>query len=425
MDRRNNNQDRRFHEFRNEYRRGDSDRGQERRFGQRPARRRYDNIGEYPDEEHSSRDHKYNNEHRFEKRGFNNSAREEHGFNRFENRRNDYRKNRDNEREDNFGYRGKRRNDDEHNRNYNEGRERRSKNDYGRDSSPYKRRDDKPYKKRSNDFRSERNRYSDEETFRPKRKRIPGARPVVPAKPKTDEQGNELIRLNKYIANAGVCSRREADKLIETGTVTVNGEIITEMGYKVTKGDVVCYDGQRLNNERKVYILLNKPKGYITTTDDPQGRKTVLQLVQNACKERIYPVGRLDRNTTGLLLFTNDGDLAKKLTHPSSQIAKIYHVEVDKPIAYADMQTMLNGVELEDGFIQVDAIEYQNDGIDKRVVGVEIHSGKNRIIRRLFESFGYDVVKLDRVCFGGLTKKLLPRGTWRFLTPQEIGMLMK
>lgn len=231
-------------------------------------------------------------------------------------------------------------------------------------------------------------------------------------------------RLNKYIANAGICSRREADVLISTGVITVNGEVVTEMGYKVMPGDVVKYNGNELKSEKKVYILLNKPKGYITTSDDSQQRKTVMELIADACSERVYPVGRLDRNTTGLLLFTNDGELTKKLTHPSFGAQKVYNVELDSTISKADMHVLMKGVELEDGFQNVDAINYTNgEPIDKRKVGVSIHSGKNRIIRRLFESLGYEVVKLDRVYFAGLTKKNLLRGHYRFLTEKEVAFL--
>lgn len=230
------------------------------------------------------------------------------------------------------------------------------------------------------------------------------------------------IRLNKYLSNAGVCSRREADVLIETGVVTVNGKIITELGYKINPGDVVQYDGETINAETKRYVLLNKPKGFITTMDDPRGRKTVMSLVKKACRERIYPVGRLDRETTGLLLFTNDGDMAKKLTHPRYQAVKMYHVELHKSVVKEDLEKLLNGIDLEDGRTKVDKIEYVENGTSKEV-GVEIHSGKNRIVRRLFEALGYTVVKLDRVQFGGLTKKDLPRGYYRHLTEQEIAYL--
>jgi len=230
------------------------------------------------------------------------------------------------------------------------------------------------------------------------------------------------IRLNKYLSNAGVCSRREADVLIETGVVSVNGKIVIELGFKINQGDVVQYDGETINAETKRYVLLNKPKGFITTMDDPRGRKTVMTLVSKACRERIYPVGRLDRETTGLLLFTNDGDMAKKLTHPRYQAIKMYHVELNKSVAKEDLEKLLEGVDLEDGRTKVDKIEYVENGTSKEV-GVEIHSGKNRIVRRLFESLGYQVIKLDRVQFGGLSKKDLPRGYYRHLTEQEVAFL--
>lgn len=231
------------------------------------------------------------------------------------------------------------------------------------------------------------------------------------------------VRLNKYLSNAGVCSRREADVLIQTGVVSVNGEIITELGYKIKKGDKVQYDGETINAETKRYVLLNKPKGFITTMDDPLGRKTVMGLVINACKERIYPVGRLDRDTTGLLLFTNDGDMAKKLTHPRYEATKIYHVETDKPVQKEHLELLMRGIELEDGRIQADKAEYVTDGKSAREVGIEIHSGKNRIVRRMFEKLGYEVVKLDRVQFASLTKKDLPRGYYRHLTEKEVHFL--
>jgi 23S rRNA pseudouridine2605 synthase len=230
------------------------------------------------------------------------------------------------------------------------------------------------------------------------------------------------VRLNKFLSNAGVCSRREADVLIQTGVVSVNGQIVTELGYKINKGDVVQYDGETINAEKKRYVLLNKPKGFITTMDDPRGRKTVMSLVSKACRERIYPVGRLDRETTGLLLFTNDGDMAKKLTHPRYQSSKLYHVELHKPVAMEDFEKLLKGVDLEDGRTQVDKISYV-EGKSSKEVGVELHSGKNRIVRRLFEALGYTVVKLDRVQFAGLTKKDLPRGMFRHLTEQEVAFL--
>jgi len=243
------------------------------------------------------------------------------------------------------------------------------------------------------------------------------------SRPKSGNPDKDLIRLNKYLANAGVCSRREADELIRAGAVSVNGVIVTELGTKVSSTDKVQYGDQTLKREKLQYLLLNKPKGYITTLDDPQDRKTVFSLIQDACKERIYPVGRLDRNSTGLLLFTNDGDLAKKLTHPSYGVTKLYHVELDKQLTKNDFAKIMEGVELEDGFVKFDAMEYTSEGSSKKELGVQIHSGRNRIVRRVFESFGYTVVKLDRVLFAGLTKKNLPRGKWRFLAQEEINHL--
>jgi 23S rRNA pseudouridine2605 synthase len=232
-----------------------------------------------------------------------------------------------------------------------------------------------------------------------------------------------LIRLNKYIANAGICSRREADELIASGVVSVNGKIVTQLGTKISADDSVQFGGETLRKEKPVYLLLNKPKDYITTTDDPDGRRTVMALIKNACRERVYPVGRLDRATSGLLLFTNDGELAKKLMHPSSGVKKIYHIELDKNFIKTDMEKIADGLELEDGIAKVDDIAYDNETGDKKSIGVELHSGKNRVVRRMFESLGYKVVKLDRVYYAGLTKKDLTRGRWRFLTQMEIGML--
>lgn len=237
------------------------------------------------------------------------------------------------------------------------------------------------------------------------------------------EEQHGPIRLNKYIANAGICSRRDADVLIASGAITVNGEVITEMGHKVLPTDEVRYGDKVLQRERPVYVLLNKPKDYITTTDDEHDRANVMELVRDACEERIYPVGRLDRDTTGLLLFTNDGDLTKKLTHPSSQIEKTYLVELDKPFASIDMAALRNGIELADGVITPDDVQYVEGADSKKEIGITIHSGKNRIIRRMFEFLGYEVVKLDRVVFAGLTKKDLRRGMWRFLTKNEVSFL--
>ena len=230
------------------------------------------------------------------------------------------------------------------------------------------------------------------------------------------------IRLNKFLANAGVCSRREADEFITAGVVSVNGTVVTELGTKVKRTDEVKFHEQPVSIERKVYVLLNKPKDYVTTSDDPQNRKTVMDLVKNVCRERIYPVGRLDRNTTGVLLFTNDGELASKLTHPKFLKKKIYHVTTDKNVTAADMRQIAEGITLEDGEIRADSIDYASP-TDKKQVGIEIHSGKNRIVRRIFEALGYRVVKLDRVLFAGLTKKNVRRGDWRFLTEQEVNML--
>ena len=233
---------------------------------------------------------------------------------------------------------------------------------------------------------------------------------------------NEPIRLNKFLANAGICSRREADEFIAAGVVSVNGEIVTELGTKIKRTDEVKFHDEPVNVERKVYVLLNKPKDCVTTSDDPQERKTVMHCVKDACKERIYPVGRLDRNTTGVLLLTNDGDLASKLTHPKYLKKKIYHVYCDKNVTKADLDQIAAGITLEDGEIHADAISYASE-TDKKQVGIEIHSGKNRIVRRIFESLGYKVIKLDRVYFAGLTKKGLKRGDWRYLTEQEVNFL--
>lgn len=228
-----------------------------------------------------------------------------------------------------------------------------------------------------------------------------------------------LIRLNRYVANAGVCSRREADTYIAAGNVTVNGKVVSEMGYKVKLTDKVRFDGRLLNPEKKEYVLLNKPKNFITTTNDEKGRRTVMELISKASNSRLVPVGRLDRNTTGLLLFTNDGDLAKKLTHPKHRVRKIYHVQLNKNLTAADLRQIREGLTLDDGPVEVDEVSYV-DNATKKEVGIQIHSGKNRIVRRIFEHLGYDVVRLDRVIFSGLTKKDLPRGHWRHLTEQEV-----
>ncbi|MBT8184243.1 MAG: rRNA pseudouridine synthase [Eudoraea sp.] len=238
------------------------------------------------------------------------------------------------------------------------------------------------------------------------------------ASPKTAADSG-LTRLNKYVANSGVCSRRDADVYIAAGNVSVNGKTITEMGFKVKRGDVVKFDNRILNPEKKEYILLNKPKNFITTTSDEKGRRTVMELISNATKARLVPVGRLDRNTTGLLLFTNDGDMAKKLTHPKHGVRKIYHVELNKNLKQADLKQIQDGLTLDDGEVKVDDVSYIANA-PKKEVGIEIHSGRNRIVRRIFEHLGYEVIKLDRVTFAGLTKKDLPRGHWRPLTKQEV-----
>ncbi|MGG7666310.1 pseudouridine synthase [Dyadobacter sp. BHUBP1] len=306
-----------------------------------------------------------------------------------------------------------------------ESRSERPSRSFDRNGGSFKKkedRDDKPYRSRFQD---------DEEQDRSGLERRVGRYETAPrynldnyehkkkpsARHKVKEETDE-IRLNRYIANAGICSRREADDLISSGQISVNGKIITEMGYKVRPTDVVKYGKKALNPEKMVYILINKPKDYITTTDDPEERKTVLDLIAGACSERVYPVGRLDRNTTGLLLLTNDGELAEKLTHPSSGIKKIYQAELDKPITTEDFEQLQAGVELEDGFIRPDEVGLVTP--DAQVVGLEIHSGRNRIVRRMFEHLGYEVQKLDRTVFAGLNKKDLPRGKWRFLTEKEV-----
>jgi 23S rRNA pseudouridine2605 synthase len=243
--------------------------------------------------------------------------------------------------------------------------------------------------------------------------RIRGSKPVP-----------EGIRLNKFIANSGICSRREADELIKAGVIKVNGEIVSILGSKVMPDDKVQYGDQTLNNEKRRYLLLNKQKGYVTTTKDPHAKNTVMELIAGACKERIYPVGRLDRNTTGLLLFTNDGEIARKLMHPKSRIKKLYHVVLDQPVSKADLMKIAGGIDLDGEFVQVDSIAFVEDASDRREIGLEIHSGQNRVVRRIFESLNYKVTKLDRVVYAGLTKKNLPRGRWRFLTEAEVISLM-
>lgn len=261
---------------------------------------------------------------------------------------------------------------------------------------------------------------SKDKNFRPHPEKIKNFK--VKSEPVPVKKDSDTVRLNKYISNSGICSRREADTYIKAGSVRVNGEVVTEMGYQVKPGDVVKFDDSTISPETKRYILLNKPKNFITTMDDEKGRKTVMDLIANATQERIYPVGRLDKSTTGLLLFTNDGEMAKKLTHPKHQVKKIYHVTLDQKLAMADMQKIAANFELDGKMVYVDAISYIDDQ-PKNEIGIEIHSGRNRIVRRIFEHFGYAVTKLDRVYFAGLTKKSLPRGMWRPLTQQEINNL--
>ena len=239
----------------------------------------------------------------------------------------------------------------------------------------------------------------------------------------TPREDDGTVRLNKYLSNAGICSRREADQLIESGVIRVNGKVVTELGTRILPTDKVSYGDQTVKTESLQYLLLNKPKDYITTVDDPNKRKTVMELIRGACKERVYPVGRLDRNTTGLLLFTNDGELTLKLTHPKNDIRKVYHVVTDQNVSKEDMEKLRNGLELEDGFIMPDDVDFVGEGHNKKDIGIEIHSGKNRVVRRMFEHLGYNVVKLDRVMFAGLTKKDLPRGKWRMLSQKEISFL--
>jgi len=292
------------------------------------------------------------------------------------------------------------------------------KDNYITDGDKSKFADKKGSSSRSTDSRPYRKR--DEGDFKRKDDRGERVAPTTRARKTAEPKDDGLIRLNRYIANSGICSRRKADELIEAGVVSVNNIPITELGHKVDPSkDEVRYNGELLKREKKVYVLLNKPKDYITTTEDPQERKTVMQLVEKASRERIYPVGRLDRNTTGLILMTNDGDLADKLSHPKNGITKIYHVELNKSLSQGDFNKIQFGLELEDGLIKPDNVSYVA-GASKKEIGIQIHSGKNRIVRRIFEHLGYDVVKLDRVVYGNLTKKDLPRGRWRFLEEHEL-----
>jgi len=367
----------------------------------------YERRSERPKEIKFDRD---NSRERPERRSF--ERRDERGGERNFERRDNFTDRRNDRRgDDRFERRGEdRRRDDRDERRFDR------RTDDRRGGERFERRDDRG-ERRGDDRRGD-NRYE-----RRGDDRRGGSRFSSPKIVKRENNDDGLIRLNKYISNSGICSRRDADVLIAAGAVSVNGNIVTEMGYKVSPEDIIVYGGERLVNEKKKYLLLNKPKGYITTSDDPQKRKTVMNLIHGACKERIYPVGRLDRNTTGILLFTNDGEMAKKLTHPSFGARKVYHVETDKNVTQADLTRLVEGIELEDGVTVVDQAHFVGDGLDKKKIGIEIHSGKNRIVRRLFEYLGYEVVKLDRVVFAGLTKKELPKGTYRFLTEKEVGFL--
>lgn len=281
---------------------------------------------------------------------------------------------------------------------------------------------------RKKPLRKDKSDVAGEEGRRPVKKTFSRPKPTAGRKKYPTRGGHKFkagytddgIRLNKYIANAGICSRREADQLIQAGVMKINGEVVTELGTKVKPGDKVQYGDQTLSNERKRYLLLNKQKGYVTTTKDPHAKNTVMELIAGACKERIYPVGRLDRNTTGLLFFTNDGELAKKLMHPSSRIKKMYHVVLDQALKKNDLIKIAGGVTLDDEKVQVDSIAYVETADDRREIGIELHSGQNRVVRRIFESLGYKVTKLDRVMYAGLTKKNLPRGKWRMLSDREV-----
>lgn len=314
-------------------------------------------------------------------------------------------------------------NDDERGRRFNNRHQRNNRNEHEGERNENR-------KSRYND-RSSRPR-RDGEDFRNRPQRFSSARKYIHDDssdaeklsygPKVAREDDGMIRLNKYISDSGYCSRREADDLISSGSVKVNGKVVDVLGTKINRTDKVQIGNETLHSEKLKYLLLNKPKGYITTMDDPQKRNTVLQLIDDACRERLFPVGRLDRKTSGLLLFTNDGELANKLMHPKGNISKVYHVVLDKSLTRADLETIANGIELEDGYIKVDSIAYA-DPNDKKEIGVEIHSGRNHIVRRIFESLGYTVVKLDRTLYAGLTKKDLPRGSWRFLTQQEVNFL--
>jgi 23S rRNA pseudouridine2605 synthase len=401
----------------------------ERKFGEKPrGERRYNDENRprrrFNDDEERPRRRKFEDDER-PRRKFNDDERPRRRFNDNEDRPR-RRKFEDDERP-----RRKFNDDERPRRRFNDNEERPKRRFNDNEDRPRRRKfedDERPRRKFNDDEKPRRGnrRYEKREEMQeeaPKRGRKGYVREKDPLYDRPAATGD--IRLNKYLADCGVCSRREADDLIKAGCVTVNGELVTTMGYKVKTGDKVVYGGQTLNREKLRYILLNKPKGYITTADDPEGRDTVMELVKDACPERIFPVGRLDKNTTGLLLLTNDGDLAKKLTHPSSEVTKLYHVILNKPLTKNDMLRIADGIELDDGIIAADTIAYDEDDDSKKSIGIELHSGRNRIVRRIFEHLGYEVTRLDRVMFAGLDKYKLPRGEWRFLTDREVAMLKK
>lgn len=310
-------------------------------------------------------------------------------------------------------------NDQQHHRGYNQqNRSYNNPNNRFNSNRPYNNQNNRY--NNNNNLNNGYNQQSPSKTNNNFKKRKPA--PIKPVKYTENIDPNTPIRLNKYLANAGICSRREADTLIQTGVVKVNGVIVTELGTKVTRGDLITFHDEPIKLESKIYVLLNKPKKTLTTSDDPKNRRTVMDLVKNACHERIFPVGRLDKNTTGVLLLTNDGDLASKLMHPKYMKKKIYQVKLDKDVSMEDMQAIADGIELDDGEIHADSIAYVAEGVYDEV-GIEIHSGRNRLVRRIFEKLGYQVEKLDRVYFAGLTKKNLGRGKWRYLNEQEVNML--
>lgn len=388
--------------------------------GEERPRRTFNRDGEHRSFNRDGEHRSFNRENRDYSRPYNREERPQRDFNR------DY--NRSESRPYN-SFRSEQSGDERPRRTFNRDGEHHS---FGRDHNREFNREGRSFNRseRSGGFRQR----DEQGGFRQRPAERPAKRPVV--RTKTAYSAGEIpesyprfaapkqegeIRLNRYIAQSGLCSRREADDLIADGKVTVNGVVVTEMGTKVQPTDEVCVNENRVVSEKKVYILLNKPKGFVTTVEDEHAAKTVMDIVKGACAERIYPVGRLDKNSLGVLLMTNDGDLTKTLTHPSYEKRKVYQVTLDKPLTKADMEQIVEGITLEDGFIQADEVSYVNES--KKEVGIEIHSGRNRIVRRIFEHQGYTVTKLDRVLFAGLTKKNLKRGQWRFLTPQEVAML--